>query len=202
MCFELSYLLGKHRRLIKKSKIKSSDFGASVKLEESLNMSEINRKRLKELLAIPENNLCADCADPNPNYASITIGVFLCASCVQIHRKLGTHVSRTKSLTHDCWDQQSVSFMEENGNAYAKSLYERYLPPYYRKPLSNDNELVFCFLNSVWYTRFGVVRLICNSDASFTHLSLHHSRQIKGAQGAVDSIEIRAQGVHLYRYGE
>ena len=139
MCFEFAYLLGKHRRLIERSKIKRANFGAAV------NMSEINRKRLKELLAIPENNLCADCQDPSPNYASITIGVFLCASCVQIHRKLGTHVSRTKSLTHDCWDQQSVSFMEENGNAYAKSLYERYLPPYYRKPLSSDNELVFTF---------------------------------------------------------
>ena len=140
MCFELSYLLGKHRRLIEKAKTKPA-----ADLKAAVTMGEINRKRLKELLQIPANNQCADCEDPNPNYASITIGVFLCACCVQIHRKLGTHVSRTKSLTHDCWDQQSVSFMEENGNAYAKSLYERYLPPYYRKPLSNDNELV-CFL--------------------------------------------------------
>ena len=146
MCFELSYLLGKHRGLIKKSKLEPNSLGATA----SISMSEINRKRLKELLAIPENSLCADCQDPDPNYASITIGVFLCASCVQIHRKLGTHVSRTKSLTHDCWDQQSVSFMEENGNAYAKSLYEKYLPPYYRKPLSNDNELVL-FLQFVSY---------------------------------------------------
>lgn len=148
MCFELSYLLGKHRRLIKHSKLKPA---ASLRPTTAANisMSEINRKRLKELLAIPANSVCADCADPDPNYASITIGVFLCASCVQIHRKLGTHVSRTKSLTHDCWDQQSVSFMEENGNAYAKSLYERYLPPYYRKPLSNDNELVVCLLCSL-----------------------------------------------------
>ena len=143
MCFEFSYLLGKHRRLIESAKPKpTADLRAKP-----VNMSEINRKRLKELLQIPANNQCADCQDPNPNYASITIGVFLCACCVQIHRKLGTHVSRTKSLTHDCWDQQSVSFMEENGNAYAKSLYERYLPPYYRKPLSNDNELVIiCYL--------------------------------------------------------
>lgn len=27
-------------------------------------MGEINRKRLKELLKIPENNMCADCQDP------------------------------------------------------------------------------------------------------------------------------------------
>lgn len=157
MCFDLFYYFSPNSRLIK-SKIKPINFGT---------MSEINRKRLKELLKIPENSvgilvlnqkclnqncflifsyksqICADCQDSSPpNYASITIGVFLCASCVQIHRKLGTHVSRTKSLTHDVWDSTNVSFMEENGNAYCKSLYEKYLPPYYRKPLSNDSELV------------------------------------------------------------
>ena len=79
MCFDFSFFFfsGRHRRLIETEAINSKS------------MSEINRKRLKELLKIAENNICADCSDPQPNYASITIGVFLCASCVQIHRKLG-----------------------------------------------------------------------------------------------------------------
>ena len=32
--------------------------------------------------------------------------------------------------------------MEETGNAYGKSLYEKFCPPYYRKPLSFDEDVL------------------------------------------------------------
>ena len=56
MCFDLSLLFSGHRKLIE-SRVKPINFG-------HLSMGEINRKRLKELLKIPENNVCADCQDP------------------------------------------------------------------------------------------------------------------------------------------
>ncbi|ORY82300.1 Arf GTPase activating protein, partial [Neocallimastix californiae] len=43
-----------------------------------------------------------------PQYASINLGVFLCTRCVGIHRKLGTHISRVKSLTLDSWTPEQL----------------------------------------------------------------------------------------------
>ncbi|XP_053201575.1 arf-GAP with dual PH domain-containing protein 1-like [Panonychus citri] len=101
-------------------------------------MSEVNRNRLKELAKRPYNNLCADCDHPNPDWASVTIGVFLCAECALIHRGLGSHISSAKSFDYDNWDQESLTAMEQYGNELAKEHYEKHVPPYYRRPSHDD----------------------------------------------------------------
>ncbi len=64
--------------------------------------------------------------------------ILIFQSSKSIHRKIGIHVSRIKSLKLDNWDQSQVIIMEENGNIMSKKLYEKYLPIYYRKPQSED----------------------------------------------------------------
>ncbi len=46
-------------------------------------MSESNRRRLFELLKIEGNQRCADCRDDSPEWASYTLGVFLCNQCAR-----------------------------------------------------------------------------------------------------------------------
>lgn len=46
-------------------------------------MSESNRRRLFELLKIEGNQRCADCRDDGPEWASYTLGVFLCTQCAR-----------------------------------------------------------------------------------------------------------------------
>lgn len=36
------------------------------------------------------------------------LGVFLCMRCATIHRKLGTHISKVKSLSMDSWSNEQV----------------------------------------------------------------------------------------------
>lgn len=36
------------------------------------------------------------------------LGVFLCMRCAAIHRKLGTHISKVKSLSMDTWTNEQV----------------------------------------------------------------------------------------------
>lgn len=36
------------------------------------------------------------------------LGIFLCMRCATIHRKLGTHVSKVKSLSMDSWTNEQV----------------------------------------------------------------------------------------------
>lgn len=43
-----------------------------------------------------------------PDWASTNIGVIFCIECSGIHRGLGVHVSKVKSLTLDRWHEDAV----------------------------------------------------------------------------------------------
>ncbi|CAK7271586.1 Protein gts1 [Sporothrix epigloea] len=83
-----------------------------------------NEKALQELVqSVPGNNACADCKTRNPAWASWNLGIFLCMRCAAIHRKLGTHVSKVKSLSMDSWSNEQVDNMRKVGNAASNKVY-------------------------------------------------------------------------------
>jgi hypothetical protein len=51
------------------------------------------------------------------------LGVFLCMRCAAIHRKLGTHISKVKSLSMDSWSNEQVDNMRKVGNVASNRLY-------------------------------------------------------------------------------
>ncbi|KAI9360297.1 hypothetical protein BD770DRAFT_318803 [Pilaira anomala] len=63
---------------------------------------------LNEIVKQPGNELCADCRSKSPRWASYSLGVFLCIRCAGIHRKMGTHVSKVKSITMDQWTMEQI----------------------------------------------------------------------------------------------
>ncbi|KAK1340154.1 hypothetical protein QTO34_018718 [Cnephaeus nilssonii] len=69
-----------------------------------------------------------------PRWASWNIGVFICIRCAGIHRNLGVHISRVKSVNLDQWTQEQIQCMQEMGNGKANRLYEAYLPETFRRP--------------------------------------------------------------------
>ncbi|XP_043957040.1 arf-GAP with dual PH domain-containing protein 1 isoform X1 [Gambusia affinis] len=97
--------------------------------------NERNKKILLELVKQPENSHCADCGAPEPDWASYKIGVFVCLNCSGIHRNLS---SRVKSIRLDNWEDDLVEFMKSTGNANARAVYEKAVPPYYYRPMKND----------------------------------------------------------------
>ena len=78
---------------------------------------------LKTLQKLPGNDKCADCNNPNPTWASINIGILICIKCSGIHRKLGSHISRVKSLELDDWPLGYQKIMLSIGNKLAKSIW-------------------------------------------------------------------------------
>ncbi|XP_076015951.1 arf-GAP with coiled-coil, ANK repeat and PH domain-containing protein 1 [Genypterus blacodes] len=81
-------------------------------------------KALDEVQAIPGNKQCCDCGEPGPDWASINLGITLCIVCSGIHRSLGVHFSKVRSLTLDTWEPELVKLMCELGNTVINRIYE------------------------------------------------------------------------------
>lgn len=45
---------------------------------------------------------------PGPRWASWNLGIFICIRCAGIHRNLGVHISKVKSVNLDQWTQEQV----------------------------------------------------------------------------------------------
>ncbi|XP_076007369.1 arf-GAP with coiled-coil, ANK repeat and PH domain-containing protein 2-like isoform X3 [Genypterus blacodes] len=79
---------------------------------------------LQKVLAIPGNGSCCDCGQPDPRWASINLGITLCIQCSGIHRSLGVHFSKVRSLTLDTWEPELLKLMCELGNGVINQIYE------------------------------------------------------------------------------
>ncbi|XP_016339606.1 arf-GAP with dual PH domain-containing protein 2-like isoform X2 [Sinocyclocheilus anshuiensis] len=102
---------------------------------------EKNKKTLLELAKLSQNCCCADCGAADPDWASCTLGIFVCLNCSGTHRNLPS-VSRIKSIRLDFWDDELVQFMKANGNRAAKNFYEKFVPVFYYQPQPDDCEVL------------------------------------------------------------
>lgn len=64
---------------------------------------------LSSLLREEDNKYCADCDAKGPRWASWNLGIFLCIRCAGIHRNLGVHISRVKSVNLDQWTPEQIA---------------------------------------------------------------------------------------------
>ena len=89
-------------------------------------------KFIAELMAKDEGNKsCADCSQKGTRWASWNIGVFLCIHCGAIHRKMGPHISKVKSISLDSWTEEQLQWIAERGNTKMNRFYnpsERQFP--------------------------------------------------------------------------
>lgn len=55
------------------------------------------------------NYLCDNCIFTlGPRWASWNLGIFLCIRCAGIHRNLGVHISKVRSVNLDSWTPEQV----------------------------------------------------------------------------------------------
>lgn len=65
--------------------------------------------------------------------------MFLCIRCAGIHRNLGVHISKVKSVNLDTWTPEQVACLQHMGNSKGRAVYEANLPDNFRRPQTDSS---------------------------------------------------------------
>ncbi|XP_036402592.1 stromal membrane-associated protein 1 isoform X2 [Megalops cyprinoides] len=106
--------------------------------EKAQKLNEQHQAILSKMLREDDNKYCADCEAKGPRWASWNLGVFICIRCAGIHRNLGVHISRVKSVNLDQWTPEQIQSVQAMGNTRARQLYEANLPDNFRRPQTDQ----------------------------------------------------------------
>ncbi|KAI1894780.1 hypothetical protein AGOR_G00119270 [Albula goreensis] len=120
-------------------------------------------------------NLCS-----SPRWASWNLGVFICIRCAGIHRNLGVHISRVKSVNLDQWTPEQIQSVQEMGNTRARRLYEANLPENFRRPQTDQSVEFFIrdkYERKKYYDKNAINGNLKSSDAALPSASSPSSHQ-------------------------
>ncbi|XP_056094044.1 stromal membrane-associated protein 1-like [Rhinichthys klamathensis goyatoka] len=142
--------------------------------EKAQKLNEQHQAILSKMLREDDNKYCADCEAKGPRWASWNLGVFICIRCAGIHRNLGVHISRVKSVNLDQWTPEQIQSVQSMGNTKARQLYEAHLPENFRRPQTDQTVEFFIrdkYERKKYYDKNAVNGAIKSSDAALPSVS-------------------------------
>eukprot|EP00300_Choanocystis_sp_HF-7_P001312 c11060_g1_i2.p1 GENE.c11060_g1_i2~~c11060_g1_i2.p1 ORF type:complete len:648 (+),score=75.74 c11060_g1_i2:161-1945(+) len=100
-----------------------------------------------ETLQLPGNDLCADCARPNPDWVHLEHGVFLCLDCCGVHRSFS---NKLRSFLFDNLTREEHQKLRELGNERVNKVWEASLQESERPHFTADDETRKRFIYAKW----------------------------------------------------
>ncbi|KAJ2482737.1 Gtpase activating protein [Coemansia sp. RSA 2131] len=135
--------------------------------KEKKRLAEKHHKLLAELSKQPANSTCADCGAAGKflysRWASWNLGVFLCIRCGGLHRHIGTHISKVKSISLDNWTTEQIEHFSRLGNTRANAYFN---PHADRHPAPRSDRDVERYIRDKYERRMFVDRSSGAADPS------------------------------------
>uniref|UniRef100_A0AAR2J3I4 ArfGAP with GTPase domain, ankyrin repeat and PH domain 3 n=1 Tax=Pygocentrus nattereri TaxID=42514 RepID=A0AAR2J3I4_PYGNA len=143
--------------------IESQIFASLQSCESSKNKSRLGSQSdavaIQSIRNVRGNSFCVDSQFLYPDWASLNLGALICIECSGIHRNLGTHLSRVRSLDLDDWPVELSMVMTAIGNAMANSVWEGALEGYTKPGADSTREEKECWIRAKYEQKLFLVGL-------------------------------------------
>ncbi|KAJ5660295.1 hypothetical protein N7507_006746 [Penicillium longicatenatum] len=162
------------------------------------NNYEENPSRLLQAVrdADEGNNWCADCGSSSKvEWVSINLGIVLCIECSGIHRSLGTHISKIRSLTLDVhsFSNDIVEILLQVGNRVSNMIWEATLDQSLKPSQNSTREQRLKFITAKYVDRVYVEQLPSSRSRFATpNETLLASIKTNDIQGVLYGMALRA----------
>ncbi|XP_072897283.1 arf-GAP with coiled-coil, ANK repeat and PH domain-containing protein 2-like isoform X1 [Hemitrygon akajei] len=170
-------------KLDRKSSPSTSSLDSGSELKERPVKGESALQRVE---CIAGNTNCCDCGQADPRWASINLGITLCIECSGIHRSLGVHFSKVRSLTLDSWEPELLKLMCALGNDVINGIYEAQVDgTHFKKPNPGDPRLE----KENWIKAKYVEKRFIQKAHGFSSLKLHQKNVLQPTSQLEDILE-------------